>query len=332
MSTDSMTTQRDVGGERVEDVTCQHQSTIDALRAALNHALIGKDDIIEMVLACLLARGHLLFDDLPGLGKTTLAKAVAHAVGGQFARVQCTPDLLPSDILGTGVILPQAGDFEFRPGPVFTNVLLADEVNRTTPRTQSALLEAMNERQVSVDGITHALPNPFVLVATQNPYEYEGTYPLPENQRDRFLVCLEIGYPDRSIELEMLQQHLEGGPLSGLEPVLKADELLALQATCREVTVEESIREYLLNIVTGTRDHQELSLGASPRGAIALFRAAQALALCDGRDYTVPDDVKTLAPAVLAHRVICRGPLRDAGRDRGLGIIRQIIESTPVPT
>ena len=226
----------------------------------------------------------------------------------------------------------QAGEFKLRPGPLFTNVLLADEVYRTTPRTQSALLEAMNERQVSVDGITHALPNPFVLVATQNPYEYEGTYPLPENQRDRFLVCLEIGYPDRSIELEMLQQHHEGGPLSGLEPVLKSDELLALQATCREVTVEESIREYLLNIVTGTRDHQELSLGASPRGAIALFRAAQALALCDGRDYTVPDDVKTLAPAVLAHRVICRGPLRDSGRDRGLGIIRQIIESTPVPT
>ena len=312
--------------------TTETVSRIAALEANLARALLGKSEAIRQVVVALLAEGHVLIEDVPGVGKTVLARALAASIEGKFTRLQCTPDLLPSDILGTGVFLPQAGDFEFRPGPVFTNVLLADEVNRTPPRTQSALLEAMNERQVSVDGITHALPNPFVLVATQNPYEYEGTYPLPENQRDRFLVCLEIGYPDRSIELEMLQQHHEGGPLSGLEPVLKADELLALQATCREVTVEESIREYLLNIVTGTRDHQELSLGASPRGAIALFRAAQALALCDGRDYTVPDDVKTLAPAVLAHRVICRGPLRDSGRDRGLGIIRQIIESTPVPT
>tara|TARA_B100000029_G_scaffold449398_2_gene472529 strand:+ start:512 stop:1483 length:972 start_codon:yes stop_codon:yes gene_type:complete len=312
--------------------TTETVSRIAALEANLARALLGKSEAIRQVVVALLAEGHVLIEDVPGVGKTVLARALAASIEGKFTRLQCTPDLLPSDILGTGVFLPQAGDFEFRPGPVFTNVLLADEVNRTTPRTQSALLEAMNERQVSVDGITHALPNPFVLVATQNPYEYEGTYPLPENQRDRFLVCLEIGYPDRSIELEMLQQHHDGGPLSGLEPVLKADELLALQATCREVTVEESIREYLLNIVTGTRDHQELSLGASPRGAIALFRAAQALALCDGRDYTVPDDVKTLAPTVLAHRVICRGPLRDSGRDRGLGIIRQIIESTPVPT
>ena len=312
--------------------TTETVSRIAALEANLARALLGKSEAIRQVVVALLAEGHVLIEDVPGVGKTGLARALAASIEGKFTRLQCTPDLLPSDILGTGVFLPQAGDFEFRPGPVFTNVLLADEVNRTTPRTQSALLEAMNERQVSVDGITHTLPNPFVLVATQNPYEYEGTYPLPENQRDRFLVCLEIGYPDRSIELEMLQQHHEGGPLSGLEPVLKADELLALQATCREVTVEESIREYLLNIVTGTRDHQELSLGASPRGAIALFRAAQALALCDGRDYTVPDDVKTLAPAVLAHRVICHGPLRDSGRDRGLGIIRQIIESTPVPT
>ena len=312
--------------------TTETVSRIAALEANLARALLGKSEAIRQVVVALLAAGHVLIEDVPGVGKTVLARALAASIEGKFTRLQCTPDLLPSDILGTGVFLPQAGDFEFRPGPVFTNVLLADEVNRTTPRTQSALLEAMNERQVSVDGITHALPNPFGLVATQNPYEYEGTYPLPENQRDRFLGCLEIGYPDRSIELEMLQQHHEGGPLSGLDPVLKADELLALQATCREVTVEESIREYLLNIVTGTRDHQELSLGASPRGAIALFRAAQALALCDGRDYTVPDDVKTLAPAVLAHRVICRGPLRDSGRDRGLGIIRQIIESTPVPT
>ena len=312
--------------------TTETVSRIAALEANLARALLGKSEAIRQVGVALLAEGHVLIEDVPGVGKTVLARALAASIEGKFTRLQCTPDLLPSDILGTGVFLPQAGDFEFRPGPVFTNVLLADEVNRTTPRTQSALLEAMNERQVSVDGITHALPNPFGLVATQNPYEYEGTYPLPENQRDRFLGCLEIGYPDRSIELEMLQQHHEGGPLSGLDPVLKADELLALQATCREVTVEESIREYLLNIVTGTRDHQELSLGASPRGAIALFRAAQALALCDGRDYTVPDDVKTLAPAVLAHRVICRGPLRDSGRDRGLGIIRQIIESTPVPT
>ena len=312
--------------------TTETVSRIADLEHNLGQALLGKSETIRQVVVALLAEGHVLIQDIPGVGKTVLAQALAASIDGKFTRLQCTPDLLPSDILGTGVFLPQAGDFEFRPGPVFTNVLLADEVNRTTPRSQSALLEAMNERQVSVDGITHPLPQPFVLIATQNPYEYEGTYPLPENQRDRFLVCLEIGYPDRSIELDMLQQQLDGGPLAGLKPVLDVDELLELQAVCREVRVEDSIREYLLNIVAGTRDHQELSLGASPRGAIALLRAAQGLALCDGRDYTVPDDVKTLAPAVLAHRVICRGPLRDSGQDRGLGIIRQIIESTPVPT
>ena len=312
--------------------TTETVSRIADLENNLGQALLGKSETIRQVVVALLAEGHVLIQDIPGVGKTVLAQALAASIDGKFTRLQCTPDLLPSDILGTGVFLPQAGDFEFRPGPVFTNVLLADEVNRTTPRSQSALLEAMNERQVSVDGITHPLPQPFVLIATQNPYEYEGTYPLPENQRDRFLVCLEIGYPDRSIELDMLQQQLDGGPLSGLKPVLDVDELLELQAVCREVRVEDSIREYLLNIVAGTRDHQELSLGASPRGAIALLRAAQGLALCDGRDYTVPDDVKSLAPAVLAHRVICRGPLRDSGQDRGLGIIRQIIESTPVPT
>ncbi len=312
--------------------TTETVSRIADLENNLGQALLGKSETIRQVVVALLAEGHVLIEDIPGVGKTVLAQALAASIDGKFTRLQCTPDLLPSDILGTGVFLPQAGDFEFRPGPVFTNVLLADEVNRTTPRSQSALLEAMNERQVSVDGITHPLPQPFVLIATQNPYEYEGTYPLPENQRDRFMVCLEIGYPDRSIELDMLQQQLDGGPLAGLKPVLDVDELLELQAACREVRVEESIREYLLDIVAGTRDHQELSLGASPRGAIALFRAAQGLALCDGRDYTVPDDVKTLAPAVLAHRVICRGPLRDSGQERGLGIIRQIIESTPVPT
>ena len=312
--------------------TTETVSRIADLENNLGQALLGKSETIRQVVVALLAEGHVLIEDIPGVGKTVLAQALAASIDGKFTRLQCTPDLLPSDILGTGVFLPQAGDFEFRPGPVFTNVLLADEVNRTTPRSQSALLEAMNERQVSVDGITHPLPQPFVLIATQNPYEYEGTYPLPENQRDRFLVCLEIGYPDRSIELDMLQQQLDGGPLAGLKPVLDVDELLELQAACREVRVEDAIREYLLDIVAGTRDHQELSLGASPRGAIALLRAAQGLALCDGRDYTVPDDVKTLAPAVLAHRVICRGPLRDSGQDRGLGIIRQIIESTPVPT
>ena len=307
-------------------------SIIEALEANLARALLGKPECIRQVVVALLAEGHVLIEDIPGVGKTVLAQALATSIRGQFARLQCTPDLLPSDILGTGVFLPDAGEFEFRPGPVFTNVLLADEVNRTTPRTQSALLEAMNERQGSVDGVTHPLPRPFVLIATQNPYEYEGTYPLPENQRDRFLACLKIGYPERSVELDMLQQHHDGGPLKGLEPVIDSGQLLALQQTCRDVRVEDSIRDYLLNIVASTRDHQELSLGASPRGAIALYRATQALALCDGRDYAIPDDVKSLAPTVLAHRVICQGRLRDSGRDRGLGIIRQIIESTPVPT
>ncbi len=307
-------------------------SRISALETALAGTLLGKPDVIRQIVVALLSEGHVLIEDVPGVGKTVLARALAGSIHGKFTRLQCTPDLLPSDILGSSVFLPQAGEFEFRPGPIFTNVLLSDEINRTTPRTQSALLEAMNERQVSIDGTTHPLPQPFFLIATQNPYEYEGTYPLPENQRDRFMLCLKIGYPDRAVELDVLQQHHDGGPLASLEPVLDEIELEELQQACREVSVDESIREYLLNIVAATRNHQELSLGASPRGAITLYRAAQGLALCEGRDYAVPDDVKTLAPAVLAHRVVCHGPLRDSRRDRGLTIIRQIIENTPVPT
>jgi MoxR-like ATPase len=275
--------------------------------------------------------GHVLIEDAPGVGKTSLAKALARSLNCQFTRLQFTPDMLPSDILGSSVFLPDMGQFEFRPGPIFTNVLLADEINRTTPRTQSALLEAMSEGQVSVEGKTRPLPAPFFVVATQNPYEYEGTYPLPENQLDRFMLCTEIGYPERDIELEVLVSRRDGEPVEALKPVLDVDELIRLQAAVREVTVEASLNEYLLDVVTATRSHDELELGVSTRGALTLYRGVQALALTEGRDYAVPDDVKRLAVPVLAHRVVCRGLVREGQRSRSRAIIRQILESTRVP-
>ena len=306
-------------------------SLIERLSTNIQQALQGKPDVIRLAVVALIAEGHLLIEDAPGVGKTSLAKALAHSLNSQFTRLQCTPDMLPSDILGTSVFLPNRGEFEFRRGPIFTNVLLVDEINRTTPRTQSALLEAMMERQVTVDGQTYPLQRPFFVLATQNPFEFEGTYPLPENQLDRFMLNIDIGYPDRTTERSVLNSHREGEPVDRLQPVLSGDELSSIQRECRGVRVDDAINDYILDLVAATRRHEELSLGVSTRGAITLYRAVQSLALVEGRNYAVPDDVKRLAVPAIAHRITCRGMIREGQRDRAKGIVRQILETTRVP-
>ncbi len=301
------------------------------LEANIAKAILGKPDVIRMAIVALLGHGHLLIEDAPGVGKTSLAKALAQSLNCKFTRLQCTPDMLPSDIIGSSIFLPNEGRFEFRPGPLFTNILLTDEINRTTPRTQSALLEAMNEQQVSADGQTHRLESPFFVLATQNPYEFEGTYPLPENQLDRFMLRISVGYPERSIEMRVLNEHRNGEPVDRLAHVLTTEQLCGLQDAVRQVRVDESLSEYLLDIVHATRSHDELALGVSTRGAITYHRAAQALALAGGRDYVTPDDIKLLAVPVLAHRVVCRGMIREGQRSRANDIIRQIVSTTRVP-
>jgi len=306
-------------------------SLIAALERNISSAVLGKPEPIQLTLVALLAEGHILVEDVPGVGKTSLAKSIARSINCDFKRLQFTPDMLPSDILGSSVYLPNLGDFEFRRGPIFTHVLLADEINRTTPRTQSALLEAMSEGQVSIEGQTHQLEAPFFVLATQNPFEYEGTYPLPENQLDRFMLCVELGYPARDVERAVLTQHRSGEPVDKLQPVISLEQLRGLQQQAREVRVDDSINDYLLDIVAATRSHEQLQLGVSTRGALTLYRACQSLALILGRNFVVPDDVKRLAVPVLAHRVVCRGVLREGQRQRAQLAIRQILGKIPVP-
>lgn len=305
--------------------------SIRRLEANVACVLLGKAEPIRLSVVALLAGGHVLIEDAPGVGKTTLAKAIARSLNCKFTRLQFTPDMLPSDILGSSVYLANMGEFEFRSGPIFTNVLLADEINRTTPRTQSALLEAMSEGQVSIEGHTNSLSRPFFVLATQNPFEYEGTYPLPENQLDRFMVCIEIGYPERSIEKDVLSNYRGGTTLDELQPVLTIEQLTELQDRVGTIRVDESIKDYLLDIVEATRDHEDLQLGVSTRGALTFYRALQSLALVENREYVIPDDVKRLCIPVLAHRVICRGLVREGQRQRAAGIIQSILQSTPVP-
>lgn len=304
---------------------------IRGLEENIGSALLGKPEVIRLAVVALIAEGHLLIEDAPGVGKTSLAKALAQSLSAKFVRLQFTPDMLPSDILGSSVFLPNQGVFEFRKGPIFTQILLADEINRTSPRTQSALLEAMMERQVSVEGITYPLERPFFVLATQNPYEFEGTYPLPENQLDRFTLCLQIGYPDREHELQALASHRSGEPVERLKTVLTLPQLLELQQLAREVRIDPSINDYMLNLVGITRKHDELTLGVSTRGAITLYRAVQSLALVEGRDYAIPDDVKRLAIPVLAHRVQPAGMIREGLRKRAQSVIRQILNEVPPP-
>jgi len=302
-----------------------------ALESALGSAIRGKAEVVRLSLVCLLARGHLLVEDVPGVGKTTLAQALARSVDCSFHRLQFTSDMLPSDVLGVTVYNAHSEAFEFKPGPIFTNFLLADEINRTTPKTQSALLEAMNERQVTIDGRSHALPTPFMVIATQNPVEHHGTYPLPESQLDRFLMRLRIGYPDAASERDILRNFAE--PSVVTERTLAADDILQLQAMVHHVTVDESLVDYMLAIVERTRIHESLALGVSPRGSQALFRAAQALALAEGRDYAIPDDIKRLAGPICAHRVVVntRAALAQRRGDLGDRIIEEILSQVDVP-
>ena len=292
--------------------------------------IVGKDEVIELCLVAMLCEGHILLEDVPGIGKTTLAKAIARSIGCSFRRIQFTPDLLPSDVTGILYYNQKEQDFEFRPGPIMSQVVLADEINRATPRTQSALLEAMQERQVTVDVETMALPRPFLVLATQNPIELEGTFPLPEAQIDRFLMRIALGYPSKEDENAILLRYERQDPLARLEPVTEADELLAMQEQVRSVLVEESVREYMVDVVRATREHEAVELGVSPRGTLALYRTAQALAAVRGRGFVIPDDVKYLAPPVLTHRIIISPQTRLRGR-RPEEVMAEIVGTVPVP-
>jgi MoxR-like ATPase len=300
---------------------------IESLEKNVARCIVGKAGVVRLAVIGLLARGHLLIEDVPGVGKTTLAAGLARSIGGRFARIQFTADMLPSDVIGVSVWDAAAAQFSFKPGPLFANVVLADEINRTAPKTQSSLLEAMNEAQVSLDHTTHALPSPFMVLATQNPREYEGTYPLPESQLDRFLLRVRIGYPEPADEKAILR----GAAASPdtLAPALDLEAVRRLQALAETVRVADLVLDYVMALVSATRESPRLALGVSPRGARALVAAARAAALADGRDYVVPDDVKGLAPAALAHRVIVRSS--DAGAVDAEAVIRALVQDVPVP-
>ncbi|HEY9850358.1 MAG TPA: MoxR family ATPase [Leptolyngbyaceae cyanobacterium] len=298
---------------------------IAILTENLGRTIVGKADAIRLVLVALLSGGHALLEDVPGVGKTLLAKSLARSIDGRFQRIQCTPDLLPTDVTGTNIWNQSTSEFEFLAGPVFANVLLADEINRATPRTQSALLEVMEERQVTVDGVSRPVPNPFFAIATQNPIEYQGTFPLPEAQMDRFTLCFSLGYPTAEEELQMLQRLQDGMNVDELKPCISLDEVLELRRLCGQVKVEASLQKYILNLVRATREDEEINLGVSPRGTVALHKASQALAFLDSRDYVIPDDVKFLAPYVLSHRII------SAGGRRSKTIVERLLRSIPIP-
>jgi MoxR-like ATPase len=307
----------------IEDVARFSQT----VTANVERVIVGKRQAIELALVALLCEGHLLIEDVPGVGKTMLARAIAISLGCSFKRLQCTPDLLPNDITGVSVYNQKTGEFEFRPGPAFVNILLADEINRATPRTQSALLESMGEFQVTVDGVTRPLPRPFLVMATQNPIEYEGTFPLPEAQLDRFLLRINLGYPSFEEEQQILLNLRRTHPIETLEQVVDASILPELQSTIWDVTVDETVRGYLVRLTRATRTHYDLALGASPRGSLGLFKASQALAAMRGRDYVLPDDVKFLAPYVLGHRLIVKPESALRGRTAQT-VLRNLLEET----
>ena len=300
------------------------------LRQNIQKVIVGKDEIIELTLIAMLCEGHLLLEDVPGTGKTTLAKTIAKSLGCTFNRIQFTPDLLPSDVTGIYYYNQKQQEFEFRPGPIFTQILLADEINRATPRTQSALLEAMQERQSTVDIATHKLPRPFLVMATQNPIELEGTFPLPEAQLDRFLMKIGLGYPSAAEENDILIRFERQDPLESLESVASAETILEAQGQVRQVRVEDSLRHYIVNVCRATRAHEDIELGASPRATMALYRTCQALAAVRGRDFVIPDDVKVMAPYVLTHRLVVNPQTRLRGR-RPEDVIRDVVNTVAVP-
>ncbi|NJK67615.1 MAG: MoxR family ATPase [Microcoleus sp. CSU_2_2] len=298
---------------------------IERLKQNLGKTIVGKADAIRLVIVAVLSGGHALLEDVPGVGKTLLAKSLARSIDGKFQRIQCTPDLLPTDITGTNIWNPSSGKFEFLPGPVFANVLLADEINRATPRTQSALLEVMEEKQVTVDGVSRNVPAPFFVIATQNPIEYQGTFPLPEAQMDRFTLSLTLGYPAELEELQMLARLSDTFAVEDLQPCISLEEVQDLRRLCATVKVEESLKQYIVDLVRSTREDEEITLGVSPRGAVALYRTSQALAFISGRDYATPDDVKDLAPHVLSHRLI------PAGGRRAKTIVDRLLQKVAIP-
>ncbi|KAI9134387.1 MoxR family ATPase [Acaryochloris sp. CCMEE 5410] len=298
---------------------------VQRLQDNLGTVIVGKHEAIQLVLVALLSGGHALLEDVPGVGKTLLAKSLARSIDGQFHRIQCTPDLLPSDLTGTNIWNPQEGKFEFLAGPIFANVLLTDEINRATPRTQSALLEVMEEAQVTIDGVSHPVLDPFFVIATQNPVEYQGTFPLPEAQLDRFALSLSLGYPSETEELQMLERLQSGQSFQTLQPCITLAEVKQLQQDCRAIHVESSVQRYILALVRATREHDDITLGISPRGTVTLQRTSQALALLNGRDYVLPDDVKFLAPYVLRHRLI------PAAGHSAQGIVEQLLGAIAIP-
>ncbi len=309
------------------------QAKIAALHDNIERVICGKSEAVTLAMVTLLARGHLLIEDVPGVGKTTLAHSFARSLNCSFKRIQFTSDLLPSDIIGLSVFNQHSREFEFRAGPIFANIVLADEINRTTPKTQSSLLEAMNDAQVSVENHTHALPRPFMVIATQNPVEYQGTFPLPESQLDRFLIRLHMGYPDAEDEKRILMARRVVGRADEIGPVLTAEEVLALQEEAGRVTMDDALTDYLMAIVTATRSRPDLDLGVSTRGAVFLYRAAQALAFVEGRTYCLPDDVKRLVIPVFAHRIVVNPGIESFGRrtDDAKDILTEILDQVPVP-
>lgn len=296
----------------------------------VERVIVGKNETVKQAVLALMCNGHILIEDIPGVGKTTLAKALARTMNGEFRRVQFTPDLLPADVTGSAVFNQRTGDFEFREGPVFGNVVLVDEINRATPKTQSALLETMEERQVTADGVTHMLPSPFFVIATQNNIEMTGTYPLPEAQLDRFFARLSLGYPDREAEIDILERQQVSHPLESVSAVVSMDDMVAMQHSVSQVFVRDRVREYVVDVVRSTRENNQLLIGASPRGALHLVRAAQAHALFAGSDHVRPDDVKAVATIVLSHRVLPRAELRARGSTSDQ-VIQRILDTVPAP-
>ncbi len=327
MSEQYRTTRRSA---QVGQAVATAQEIADRVTSSVGQVILGKSNEIRLTTLGLLCRGHILLEDIPGVGKTMLAKSLARAVGCTFNRIQFTPDMLPSDITGVSIYNPKTREFEFRPGPIMAQIVLADEINRATPKTQSALLEAMEEGQMTVDGVTYRLSNPFLIMATQNPIEYEGTFPLPEAQLDRFLIRIQIGYPQPADELRILASQQYQHPIQNLQQVVTLQELLSAQQQIKDVYVANEVQQYIINLITASRRHPDVYLGSSPRGSLALFRTAQARAAMTGRDFVIPDDVKALAEVTLAHRIIV-GPASRIKNITSRTIVQDILQNTPVP-